>query len=250
MSEDPHDREMGYLLLFSLHEVISSYISLSDLINVLHNGLNDPDFSVGFEQWNRLQVLSMAVKASCDIITTKIDDETITYYTPLLPRLLQILQSSLASGEQELVLRIVGLFDDAAISSPPFFGDHLESVLSACCSVVPFPPLHSQILANDALSYNERCAACMALGSVLSEYNVEVTAKVPPFPRFSRAEPPRARTLRRFSQHQRGRRPGSFPVSPIMGSRKAARATHRAGRASRFWTRSRTISARRRCWRR
>ena len=46
VSDDPHDREMGYLLLFSLHEVISSYISLSDLINVLNNGLNDPDFSV------------------------------------------------------------------------------------------------------------------------------------------------------------------------------------------------------------
>lgn len=46
VSDDPHEREMGYLLLFSLHEVISSYISLSDLINVLNNGLNDPDFSV------------------------------------------------------------------------------------------------------------------------------------------------------------------------------------------------------------
>ena len=33
VSDDAHDREMGYLLLFSLHEVISSYISLSDLVS-------------------------------------------------------------------------------------------------------------------------------------------------------------------------------------------------------------------------
>ena len=78
----------------------------------------------------------MAVKASCDIITTKIDDDVIPYLTPLLPRLLQILQSSITSGEQELVLRIVGLFDDTAISTPPFFGDHLESIISACLSVL------------------------------------------------------------------------------------------------------------------
>lgn len=138
VSDDAHDREMGYLLLFSLHEVISSYISLSDLVNVLNNGLNDPDFSVLLcvFSFNASQVLSMAVKASCDIITTKIDDDVIPYFTPLLPRLLQILQSSIASGEQELVLRIVGLFDDAAISTPPFFGDHLESIISACCSVL------------------------------------------------------------------------------------------------------------------
>lgn len=77
----------------------------------------------------------MAVKACCDIITTKIDDDVIPYFTPLLPRLLQILHTSITTGEQELVLRIVGLFDDASISTPPFFGDHLESVISACCSV-------------------------------------------------------------------------------------------------------------------
>ena len=46
ISEDANERELGFLLLFSLHESISSYISLNDLLHVLNNGLNDPEFSV------------------------------------------------------------------------------------------------------------------------------------------------------------------------------------------------------------
>ena len=46
ISEDANERELGFLLLFSLHESISSYSSLDDLLRVLNNGLNDPEFSV------------------------------------------------------------------------------------------------------------------------------------------------------------------------------------------------------------
>ena len=56
----------------------------------------------------------------------------------------------------------------------------------------------------------------MALGSVLSEYNVEVSNHVSTFPRFSPSELPRTCSSRRFSQHQCWRRACSFHVSPLL----------------------------------
>lgn len=46
-SSQPSDRELGLLLLYSLHEIVSKYVTTENLLSVLQNGLRDTDPSVG-----------------------------------------------------------------------------------------------------------------------------------------------------------------------------------------------------------
>ena len=156
----------------------------------------------------------MAVKATCDIITANIDNEILPSFQPLLPRLLQILSTVMKTGDDELLTRIVGMFDDCAISSPPLFGDQLEPVIASCCAVLVWPPSHTQILSSESLSYHERSVACLALSTILSEYNVEIAQRVLSSP-LSPLEPPGARHVRRSPQPQLWCRTCEFQNFPL-----------------------------------
>lgn len=136
---------MGLLLLYSLHEVICNYVSIDNIIGVLRTGLTDND----------VVVRSMAVKAACDVITSFIEEKEITKFTCLIPLLLQSLQLALQQGDCELVLRLFGLFEDAALDSQAFLGDNALNVVVLCCNA----------LGDGSLMYNLRVCA----GACLSE---------------------------------------------------------------------------------
>ena len=131
------------LLLYSLHEVICNYVSIDNIIDVLRTGITDNDASVR----------SMAIKAACDVITSFIEEKEISKFTCLIPLLLQSLQQSLQQGDCERVLRLFGLFEDAALDGQTFLGDHALNVVVLCCNA----------LGDDSLMYSLRvCAgACL-----------------------------------------------------------------------------------------
>lgn len=131
------------LLLYSLHEVICDYVSIDNIIEVLRSGITDSDGAVR----------SMAVKAACDVITSFIEEDEITKFSCLIPLLLQSLQQCMQQYDVELMLRIFGLFEDAAMDSSRFLGPHAMDIVVLCCNA----------LGDDKLMYNIRvCAgACL-----------------------------------------------------------------------------------------
>ncbi len=131
------------LLLYSLHEVICNYVSIDNIIDVLRTGITDNDAAVR----------SMAIKAACDVITSFIEEKEISKFTCLIPLFLQSLQQSLQQGDCELVLRLFGLFEDAALDGQTFLGDNALNVVVLCCNA----------LGDDSLMYSLRvCAgACL-----------------------------------------------------------------------------------------
>ena len=153
-SAEASERETGMLLLYSLHEVISKYITNENLVSVLQMGIRDSDASVR----------SMAVKAAADVITSLIGDATISQLSSLIPDLLQVLSFAISSYDAELAVRIFGLFDDTTTSSEPFLQPCLREVLDACCATVN----------NAETLMTIRCAACSCLSSLVGSFYMAI----------------------------------------------------------------------------
>ena len=77
----------------------------------------------------------MAIKASCDVITSQIDTPSLSQLAPVLPDLLQILANSIRDYDTEIAIRIFGLFEDCTVSNTPFLQSSLQDILSVCCAV-------------------------------------------------------------------------------------------------------------------
>lgn len=79
----------------------------------------------------------MAVKATCDVITSCINEEEISYYESLFPLLLNLIPDFIQNQDYDVLLRLLGLFDDMTASNDSsFYINHLPNILSICCSVV------------------------------------------------------------------------------------------------------------------
>ena len=75
----------------------------------------------------------MAIKASCDVITSQIDTPSITQLTPVLPDLLQILADAIRDCDSEIAVRIFGLFEDCTVSSTLLLAGYSECLLCCMC---------------------------------------------------------------------------------------------------------------------
>lgn len=79
----------------------------------------------------------MAVKATCDVLTSCINEEEISCFANLFPLLLNLIPDFVQNQDYDVLLRLLGLFDDmTAAEDSSFYIDHLPNVLSICCSVV------------------------------------------------------------------------------------------------------------------
>lgn len=77
----------------------------------------------------------MAVKATCDVITSLISDENITQMTVLFSPLMTLLSDAVATNDDVVAIRIFALFDDCTVSTTPFLEQFLQPVIEACCGV-------------------------------------------------------------------------------------------------------------------
>ena len=138
-SQTPSDREFGLLLIFSLHKVVSRYVSHDNLIQVLYSGLTDVEEPVRV----------MAVKATCDVIESMISPDSMIDFSRLFPVLLQRLFESIQNGDGDISQRIFCLLEDCVIHSYSFEPNLFKDILSICCSVyfrTCFECRHSKVI--------------------------------------------------------------------------------------------------------
>lgn len=112
----------------------------------------------------------MAIKASCDVITSQIDTPSITQLTPVLPDLLQILADAIRDCDSEIAVRIFGLFEDCTVSSTPFLQSSLRDILSACCAVCVMMLSNYKTIENTNIPDIIRRAACSCLTSQVDKF--------------------------------------------------------------------------------
>lgn len=78
----------------------------------------------------------MATKAACDVITSSVDEDEITQFIPLFKDLIEIIPEFVQNEDYEVLLRILGLFDDITASSDEtIYTPYLIDILRICCGV-------------------------------------------------------------------------------------------------------------------
>ena len=78
----------------------------------------------------------MAVKATCEVITSLLDEDAIHVFSPLFPQLIQHLVRSTEEGSIDISNIILDFFENiTAAEDPSFYLPHLTDILHVCCTV-------------------------------------------------------------------------------------------------------------------
>ena len=78
----------------------------------------------------------MATKAACDVIISSVDEEEIYGFIHLLNDLIGVAQDFAQNEDYDVLLCILGLFDDITSSSDSaVYEPYLIGILELCCAV-------------------------------------------------------------------------------------------------------------------